>query len=83
MTIVKSKYGLLGGIGCAAFKVRLDELAQQPDRGGVVFYYCTDYPSPSLIIEMESAARKANVAFHVIDNRLNPFLSIEQIRQKH
>ncbi|MFM2666102.1 ferredoxin reductase family protein [Vibrio mediterranei] len=79
----KKQLWIAGGIGCAAFKARLDELAQQPDRGGVVFYYCTESPSPSLIIEMESAARKANVEFHVIDNRLKPFLSIEQIRQKH
>ncbi|MCY9854133.1 ferric reductase-like transmembrane domain-containing protein [Vibrio mediterranei] len=79
----KKQVWIAGGIGCAAFKARLDELAQQPDRGGVVFYYCTESPSPSLIIEMESAARKANVEFHVIDNRLKPFLSIEQIRQKH
>lgn len=79
----KKQVWIAGGIGCAAFKARLDELAQQPDRGGVVFYYCTESPSPTLIIEMESAARKANVEFHVIDNRLKPFLSIEQIRQKH
>ncbi|EDL55392.1 hypothetical oxidoreductase [Vibrio mediterranei AK1] len=79
----KKQLWIAGGIGCAAFKARLDELAQQPDRGGVVFYYCTESPSPSLIIEMESAARKANVEFHVIDNRLKPFLSIEQIRQKY
>ncbi|MDA0107220.1 ferric reductase-like transmembrane domain-containing protein [Vibrio sp. La 4.2.2] len=79
----KKQVWIAGGIGCAAFKARLDELAQQPDRGGVVFYYCTESPSPSLIIEMESAARKANIEFHVIDNRLKPFLSIEQIRQKH
>lgn len=79
----KKQLWIAGGIGCAAFKARLEELAQLQNRDEVVFYYCTETPSPSLIEEMERAANKANVQFHVVDNRLKPFLSIAQIRQKH
>lgn len=74
---------IAGGIGCAAFKARLEELATSQSNDNVVFYYCTQAPSKALIEEMEIAAAKANVEFHVIDNRLKPFLSIEQIHQKH
>ncbi|MDN3680317.1 ferric reductase-like transmembrane domain-containing protein [Vibrio tapetis subsp. quintayensis] len=79
----KKQLWIAGGIGCAAFKARLEELAQLQNRDEVVFYYCTKTPSPSLIEEMERAANKANVEFHVVDNRLKSFLSIDQIRQKH
>lgn len=74
---------IAGGIGCAAFRARLEQLAQLTDHRQVVFYYCTETPSPSLIEDMESIANKANVEFHVVDNRLDPFLSIEQIQQTH
>lgn len=79
----KKQIWIAGGIGCAAFKARLDELAQSPSQNNVVFYYCTEDPSPSLIEEMAEAASKANVEFHVINNQREPFLSIEQIGQKH
>ncbi|WP_353498930.1 ferredoxin reductase family protein [Vibrio chaetopteri] len=79
----KKQVWIAGGIGCAAFKARLEQLAKQPRDQKVVFYYCTQAPSPLLIQEMKLAALSANIEFHLIDNRLTPFLSIEQILQQH
>lgn len=79
----KSQIWIAGGIGCAAFKARLAELKNSS--APVTFYYCTQAPSPTLIADLEHAAAKANIEFHVIDTRVMRFLTIEEIirRKSH
>lgn len=78
----KPQIWIAGGIGCAAFKARLAELKLNNDHAPVTFFYCTQAPSPSLIREFELAAAEANIEFHVIDNRLMSFLTIDEIKRR-
>lgn len=78
----KQQVWIAGGIGCAAFKARLSELKAQSNGKRVIFYYCTEHPSPQLIRGLESATYGTNVEFHVIDNRLNRFLTVKDIKQR-
>ncbi|MCQ1058022.1 ferredoxin reductase family protein [Photobacterium sp. ZSDE20] len=78
----KPQIWIAGGIGCAAFKARLSELKSHNSNKRVIFYYCTEHPSPQLIRDLESATYGANVEFHVIDNRLNSFLTVADIQQR-
>ena len=78
----KPQIWVAGGIGCAAFKARLEELKSLNSREPVLFYYCTEYPSPQLIRDLESATYGTNVDFHVIDNRLNSYLTVDAIQRR-
>ncbi|MBC7005897.1 ferric reductase-like transmembrane domain-containing protein [Photobacterium sp. BZF1] len=78
----KPQIWVAGGIGCAAFKARLEELQSLNSHDPILFYYCTEYPSPQLIRDLESATYGTNVDFHVIDNRLHRFLTVDDIRQR-
>ena len=78
----KPQIWVAGGIGCAAFKARLEELKQLDSPEPILFYYCTENPSPQLIRDLEAATYGINVEFHVIDNRLNRFLTIDDIKQR-
>ncbi|WEM41305.1 ferric reductase-like transmembrane domain-containing protein [Photobacterium sp. DA100] len=77
----KPQIWVAGGIGCAAFKARLAELKQLDRPEPILFYYCTENPSPQLIRDLESATYGTNVEFHVVDNRLHDFLTIGDIKR--
>ncbi|KHT62074.1 oxidoreductase [Photobacterium gaetbulicola] len=72
---------IAGGIGCAAFKARLAELKSLESPEPILFYYCTEHPSPQLIRDLELATYGTSVTFHVVDNRLHDFLTIADIKR--
>ncbi|OLQ89789.1 oxidoreductase [Vibrio ponticus] len=87
----KQQVWIAGGIGIAAFKARLQQLAinhaeqndvEYRERKPVHLYYCTQAPSPELVTELEHLAKQAKVHFHLIDNRTMRFLTIDKIKNQ-
>lgn len=78
----RAQIWVAGGIGIAAFKARLAERQQDQNTTPVTLYYCTQAPSSTFIHEIETLARKANIEFHLIDNRIRQHLTVADITQQ-
>ncbi|WP_369433995.1 ferric reductase-like transmembrane domain-containing protein [Psychromonas sp. MME1] len=73
---------IAGGIGIAAFKAILQERGKISSDQKVVLYYCTETPDNDFLHTLQAQATQANVTLKVINNRLDPFLTVTQLNKE-
>lgn len=73
---------IAGGIGIAAFKGILEERKTKHSNQEIVLYYCTKTPNIKFIDALKVQAKQAKVTLEVINNEIDPLLTVEQINDE-